>query len=80
MFAEALAYELGDFNELHMVSSNEEIIREKNKYLIPIYLKLRNKIKEFKRDDEKEARQKASFDINLIRDNAKLSPEEAKEL
>lgn len=27
LFAEALAYELGDFEELHQVTSNEEIIK-----------------------------------------------------
>lgn len=49
LFAEALAYELGDFQQLHRVTSNEEIIREKNKYLIPLFLQLRTLITTFKR-------------------------------
>jgi hypothetical protein len=51
LFAEALAYEMGDFEEVHQMSSNEEIIKEKNKYLIPLYLQLRGKIAAYKRDE-----------------------------
>jgi hypothetical protein len=39
---------------LHMVSSNEEIIREKNKLLIPLYVELKNKISNYKRDEIKD--------------------------
>lgn len=53
LFAEALAYEMGDFEEVHRMSSNEEIIKEKNKYLIPLYLQLRGKIAAYKRDEIK---------------------------
>lgn len=61
LFAEAMAYELGDFHELHMVTSNEEIIRQKNKYLIPLYLTLRNKISEYLRDPLGELEKKKSY-------------------
>ena len=49
-----------------MVSSNEEIIIEKNKHLIPLYLTLRGKIKAYKRDEAKEAVQKNTFEVNLL--------------
>lgn len=53
LFAEALAYEVGNFDELHTVTSSEEVIREKNKVMIPLYLTLRNKIEAYKKDELK---------------------------
>ena len=61
LFAEALAYEMGDFKELHLVSSNEEIIREKNKLLIPLYVELKNKISNYKRDEIKDQVRRSSL-------------------
>lgn len=80
MYAEALAYETGDFQELHAVSSNEEMIREKNKFLIPLFLALRNKISNFKKDEVKEAKQKNIFELNLVKTNPNLTPEQVEEL
>lgn len=61
LFAEALAYEFGDFNEVHLFTSNEEIIREKNKQLIPLYLELRNQITAYKRNELGEELQRHAF-------------------
>ncbi len=38
---------------LHRVRSNEEVIKEKNKMLIPIFNSIKIKIKEYKTDKEK---------------------------
>lgn len=65
---------------MHAVSSSEETIREKNKYLIPHFLTLRTKIANFKKDKVKEARQKNIFELNLVKTNPNLSPKEAEEL
>ena len=54
LHAEALVYENYDFNMLHRVRSNEEVIKEKNKLLIPIFNSIKIKIKEYKTDKEKE--------------------------
>lgn len=80
LFAEALAYELGDFHELHLVTSSEEIIRQKNKYLIPLYLTLRNKISNYSRNPEQEVRSKMAYEINLVKNNSHYSPKEGEEL
>jgi len=47
-------YENYDFNMLHRVRSNEEVIKEKNKLLIPVFNQIKLKIKEYKTDKEKE--------------------------
>lgn len=75
LFAEALAYEVGDFEELHMVTSNEEIIKEKNKRLIPLYLDLRGQIAEYKRDPIKEEHERHASTLERIQ-SIKSSPEE----
>ena len=66
LFAEALSYEVGDFEQLHIVTSNEEIIREKNKHLIPIYLRLRNQIANYKREPLTEEKQRHAFQVERI--------------
>lgn len=80
LFAEALAYELGNFQELHLLSSSEEIIKEKNKYLIPLYLTLRNQIAAYRRDEVKALTEKHSFELNLVRNNSALSAAEAQQI
>ena len=62
-------YENYDFNLLHRVRSNEEVIKEKNKLLIPIFNQIKLKIKEYKTDKEKEIsylHQIALDKINLL--------------
>ena len=54
LHTEALVYENYDFNMLHRVRSNEEVIKEKNRQLIPIFNQLKLKVKEYKTDKEKE--------------------------
>ena len=55
--------EFGNFEELHLLTSNEEIIKEKNKLLIPLYLQLRNQITEYKRNEAKQEIQRHGFEI-----------------
>ena len=64
---------MGNFQEVHLLSSNEEIIREKNKYLIPLYLTLRNKIAVFRKNEISELEQKYLFDLGLIKNNKNVS-------
>ena len=45
LHTEALVYENYDFNMLHRVRSNEEVIKEKNKQLIPVFNQIKLKIK-----------------------------------
>ena len=47
-------YEGYDFNMLHRFRSNEEVIKEKNKILIPVFNSIKLKIKEYKTDKQKE--------------------------
>ena len=56
------------------------MIREKNKFLIPLFLTLRNKIANFKKDEAKEARQRNIFELNLVKTNPNLSSEQVEEL
>lgn len=70
---------MGDFKELHMVSSNEEIIREKNKLLIPLYVELKNKISNYKRDEIKDEVRRSSLQIEKITNNKALTPEQITE-
>lgn len=58
---------------MHRVTSTEDIIREKNKMLIPIFLELRGKIASFKRDEEKEQHQKYLIEKERINLNVKLT-------
>ena len=54
---------------LHRVRSNEEVIKENNKQLIPIFNQVKLKIKEYKTDKEKEIsylHQIALDKINLL--------------
>ncbi len=67
---------MGDFKELHLVSSNEEIIREKNKLLIPLYVELKNKISNYKRDEFKDEIRRSSLEIEKITEDKGLTPEE----
>lgn len=67
---------MGDFKELHLVSSNEEIIREKNKLLIPLYVELKNKISNYKRDEFKDEIRRSSLEIEKITKDKGLTPEE----
>jgi hypothetical protein len=54
LHSEALVYENFDFQMLHRVRSNEEVIKQKNKVMIPIFNSIKMKIKEYKTDKEKE--------------------------
>ncbi len=80
LFAEALAYEFGNFEELHLLTSNEEILKEKNKLLIPLYLQLRTAITNYKRDETQQEVQRHSFEMERLRASKQLGEEQLKDL
>jgi hypothetical protein len=80
LFAEALAYEFGNFEELHLLTSNEEILREKNKLLIPLYMQLRTSITAYKRDEAQQEVQRHSFEKERLRASKQLGETQLQDL
>lgn len=76
LHAEALAYENYDMNLLHKLSSNEETLKEKNKYLIPLFVEIRKSIVKFKKDSAQDIRKKTLIIIDKLEQSVHLTAEE----
>ena len=65
---------------MHLLTSNEEILREKNKLLIPLYLQLRTAITNYKRDETQQEIQRHSYEMERLRDIKQLDEVQLKDL
>lgn len=65
---------------MHLLTSNEEILREKNKLLIPLYLQLRTSITNYKRDETKQEIQRLSYEMERLRSSKLIEKAQLKGL